>query len=137
MSPELERKIVARWPDWFDVHGDLRRTLMPHGFQCGDGWFDLVRRLCERLEPLVTELSTALPDGDRFEVLEIKQKMGSLRFYVSHHDAAIDTEIDGARLDSRRTCENCGSPGMLRNRDGWLVTVCDECLQGGGLKPQN
>jgi hypothetical protein len=56
MSPDLEAKIVARWPDWFDVDGDPRRTGMTEGFRCGDGWFVLIYRLCERLEPLVKDL---------------------------------------------------------------------------------
>jgi hypothetical protein len=131
MSPALEQKIVARWTDWFHMHGDLRRTLMPYGLQCGDGWFDLVWRLCERLEPVVSELNEVLPDDDRFEVLEVKQKMGTLRFYVSHHSAAIDAEIEATRLESLRTCEYCGRPGSLRNTDGWLATLCGECLQAG------
>jgi hypothetical protein len=128
MSPDLEWKIIARWPDWFDVQGDLRRTLMPQGFQCGDGWFELVWRLCERLEPVVSQLNAMLPDGELFEVLQVKQKMGSLRFYVSQCDAAIEAEIDAARLESLRICENCGRPGTLRNRNGWLVVFCDNCL---------
>jgi hypothetical protein len=100
---------------------------MPYGFQCNDGWFDLVWRLCERLEPVVSELNATLPDGDRFEVSQVKQKLGSLRFYVSHCNAAIDAEIDGARLESLRTCENCGRAGSLRNKEGWLASLCEEC----------
>src|ERR1700682_3654848 len=118
MSPDLERKIVARWPDWFDIQGDMRRTLMPLGFQCCDGWFELVLRLCERLEPLVSKLTAILPLGERFEVLQVKQKLGGLRFYVSHRSDAIDAEIDNARLESLHTCERCGRRGTIRNEDG-------------------
>jgi len=102
---------------------------MPRGFECGDGWSDLLYRLCERLEPLVRKLNATLDPRERFEVLQVKQKLGGLRFYVSHHAAAIDTEIDRARLSSLRTCERCGRPGTLRNREGWLVTLCDQCLR--------
>lgn len=105
---------------------------MPRGFQCGDGWFDLVYRLCERLEPLVRELNSSLQHSDRFEVLQVKQKFGELRFYVSHDTAAIDAEIGLAQQKSLSTCENCGLPGTLGNKDGWLLTRCDECLKVGG-----
>ena len=131
ISPELEQKIVARWPDWFDVRGDLRKTLMPRGFEHRDGWFDLLYRLCERLEPLVGELNTTLPPGEHFEVLQVKQKLGELRFYVSHQNAAIDAEIELAYLESLRTCENCGRRGLLRNINGWLITLCERCVQAG------
>ena len=129
MGPDLEQKIVSRWPGWFDVHGDRRRTAMPRGFECGDGWFDLIWDLCERLEPLVCELNATLQPAEHFEVLQVKQKFGGLRFYVSHHTAAIDSEIEAAKLESRRTCEQCGRSGSLRNTDGWLVTLCEECLR--------
>jgi hypothetical protein len=29
---------------------------MAQGFECGDGWFEVVWRLCSDLEPLVREL---------------------------------------------------------------------------------
>ena len=125
MSPDLEKRIVARWPRWFDIHGDWRRTAMPRGFECGDGWFDLIWGLCERLEPLVEELNAKLPQGDRFEVLQVKEKFGGLRFYVSRHTDAIDTEIGRARLESLRTCEECGQPGSHREGEGILATLCD------------
>ena len=31
MREELERKLVERWPGWFNVGGDVRHTLMPFG----------------------------------------------------------------------------------------------------------
>ena len=71
MREELERRLVERWPTWFNVEGDIRETLMPRGFTHGDGWFDLVWRLCERLEPVVAaaEAETAHP----FQVLQVKE----------------------------------------------------------------
>jgi hypothetical protein len=100
------------------------------GFQCGDGWFYPIQRLCERLELLVSELTATLPAGERFEVLQVKQKLGELRFYVSHRNPAIDSEIEDARLSSLRTCEQCGGPATLRNKNGWLLTLCDQCVNG-------
>jgi hypothetical protein len=129
MIPELEQKIVARWPSWFDMRGDLRKTLMPRGFQCRDGWFDLIHRLCERLEPFVSKLNATLPPEEHFEVLQVKQKFGGLRFYVSHNNGAIDSEIERAHLESLGTCENCGRRGLLRNINGWLITLCEGCVQ--------
>ncbi len=127
MREELEQKIVAQWPDWFDVHGDPTRTGMAHGFHCEDGWFDLLYSLCERLAPLVAELNATL-HGERFEVMQVKQKMGGVRFYTSHHTPAIDTVIEDAQRESLRTCEHCGGAGILRNNAGFLVTLCDACL---------
>jgi hypothetical protein len=65
-----------------------------------DGWFNLLYRLCEGLEPRVHELNPNLPPGDHFEVLQVKQKFGGLRFYVSRRTDAIDAEVELAREDS-------------------------------------
>ena len=55
MRKELEQKLVERYPNWFNPKGDIRYTAMPRGFEHEDGWFDLILRLCEDLEPLVAE----------------------------------------------------------------------------------
>jgi hypothetical protein len=49
------KRLVERFPKWFDVKGDVRHTLMSSGFLHGDGWFDIVWRLFEELEPSVVE----------------------------------------------------------------------------------
>jgi hypothetical protein len=83
MRKELEQKLVERWPTWFDTGGgDVRRTAMPRGFLHGDGWFDLIWRLCEDLEPLVAEFEVAT--GRTFEILQVKEKFGGLRIHVNH-----------------------------------------------------
>jgi len=55
MRRELEQKLVERWPSWFNVTGNQRETRMADGFAHGNGWFNIVWRLCEDLEPLVAE----------------------------------------------------------------------------------
>jgi hypothetical protein len=123
MTRELEQNLVAKWPSWFHVNGDLRHTLMPLGFVHGDGWFPLLLRLCEDLEPLVAE--TEKESGKPFEVLQVKEKFGTLRFYMSHHTDGIDERINSAQEQSSRTCEICGQRGKLAN----LQTRCDEHAQ--------
>ena len=96
---------------------------MPFGFQCGDGWFGILWRLCVDLEPMVMELEKET--GERFQVLQVKEKLGTLRFYVTHHTAAIDGRIAEAQLESSRTCEIRGKPGQPRS-GRWIQTLSDE-----------
>jgi hypothetical protein len=81
MRKELEQRLVERWPTWFNTRGDIRYTAMPRGFEHDDGWFDILWRLCEDLEPLVAEVEKQT--GVPFEVLQVKEKFGGLRFYVN------------------------------------------------------
>ena len=125
MRKELEERLVARWPTWFRIKGDIRHTLMPLGFQHLDGWFDILWRLCKDLEPLVTEVE--LKTGRKFEVLQVKEKFGGLRFYTNQHTEIITERIAAAKLESTRTCEICGQPGTWREENGWGRTVCATC----------
>jgi hypothetical protein len=124
MRKELEHKLIERWPTWFNTGGDFRHTAMTRGFEHGDGWFDILSRLCEDLEPLVAEFEVA--GGPKFEVLQVKEKLGGLRFYVNcRKNDAIRQRIDTAIQESLRTCEVCGQPGQERG-GSWIKTLCDE-----------
>ncbi len=101
----------------------LKRTLMSSGFTHGDGWFDILWRLCGDLEPLVAAFEQAT--GRQFEVLQVKEKFGGLRVHVNHANDAIRQCIEAAVQESLHTCEVCGQPGK-RREGGWINTLCDE-----------
>jgi hypothetical protein len=124
MRKELEEKLAQRWPSWFSLSGDPMSSAMARGFEHGDGWFDIVWRLCLDLEPLVVALERET--GERFQVLQVKQKLGTLRFYVSEHTDAIDGRIEEGQVESAHTCEICGQPGRQREVHGWIMAACDE-----------
>jgi len=51
VTKDLELRLVAEFPDIFrDYGGDMRTTCMHWGFSHDDGWFDLVRAYCLKLE---------------------------------------------------------------------------------------
>jgi len=129
MRKELEHRLVERWPTWFNTGGDIKHTLMPRGFAHDDGWFDILWRLCKDLEPLVARLEQEI--GCQFEVLQVKEKFGGLRFYVNcRWNVAVRESIDVAIQESFHTCEVCGQPGKLREI-GLIKTLCDEHAASG------
>jgi hypothetical protein len=47
MRKELDEALVAKYPHVFkDRRGDPRNTLMCFGFECGDGWYNIIDALC-------------------------------------------------------------------------------------------
>lgn len=58
--------------------------------------------------------------------VQVKEKFGGLRFYMSATTEAIHDTIARAAEKSFHSCEDCGRPGKLRRRRGWLATLCDE-----------
>ena len=55
---------------------------------------------------------------------QVKEKFGTLRFYVSNSNNEIDAYITFAESISGLTCEVCGSPGERRS-GSWIRTLCD------------
>lgn len=55
---------------------------------------------------------------------QVKEKYGTLRFYMSSANDKMYDMIEDAESKSAVTCEECGQPGELRG-GGWLRTLCD------------
>ena len=125
MSPDKDKAIFEKWPQWFRDKDDYRLSGMGIGFRCGNGWYDIIYRLCERLEPLVAALADRPSD---FQIVQVKEKMGGLRFYVEGSNDEIEAAIDSACELSVLTCEVCGNPGSLeQDATGWWETLCATC----------
>lgn len=80
------------------------------------GWYPLIKELIEDLIAL----------GWNKQVTQIKQKYGTLRFYITSGSDAIWDRIWKAEEDSAYICEVTGKPGKLREDLGWIRTLCDE-----------
>lgn len=51
MTKELDEKLVKKYPKIFaDRYGDMRSTAMCWGFECGDGWYNIIDSLCSNLQ---------------------------------------------------------------------------------------
>lgn len=119
MKDELEKKLVNKYPKLYeDYGGSIYETCMGRGFECGDGWYDIIDELSAKLEPLNVKAE------------QVKEKFGGLRFYVSGRDGKLPDEtydyIQQAEDKSGETCEVCGKPGK-KHGESWIVTRCDKC----------
>lgn len=116
MSPEKTKLLVEKYPNLYQGYNnrDPRRNLMCFGFECGDGWFNIIDDLSAKLEPLGVV------------AVQVKEKFGTLRFYVGGATDEVFDMIDAAEKLSETTCEKCGNPGRLRT-EGWMYTNCDWC----------
>ncbi len=119
MRKDLEEKVAGDGRTALAC-GRCQLSPMARGCEHGDGWFNIHWRLCVDLEPLVTEFEKQT--GERFEVVQVKEKLGALRLYASHHTDALDGRIAEAQLESSRTCEVCGQPARRREAGGRVST---------------
>ncbi len=75
------------------------------------------------IEPIVNQCNQ-----DGATILQIKEKFGSLRFYVSGCTDAIDELIRVGETQSETTCPTCGvTDQMISNQNGYWTTRCDIC----------
>ena len=56
--------------------------------------------------------------------VQVKEKFGTLRFYVDGYHESIGKRIDQAEAESAQICEVCGNKGQQRSQ-GWVRTLCD------------
>ena len=97
--------------------------------ECGEGWRDLLDRACIRIRAVLQA------HGGSFKFTQVKEKYGTARLYwegslSEEAEEKLDEAIDLAQARSACTCEQCGKPGRLFNRGGWLATACAEHARG-------
>jgi hypothetical protein len=137
VSPEKSRRLIEISPDIF--RGNCSKLPFPmFGFECGDGWFELLKDLIEEIKGILEKMGSFmaidLDDGIPFKVDQVKEKYGTLRFYTNWTTDEIGAAIDRAEDRSGITCDECGKPGKLGKRGGWMATNCKECFDSYNLR---
>lgn len=140
MKEELDKILCEKYPKIFaNRHADMRTTAMCWGFECGDGWFDILNQLCANIQGHIDWKNSSrerllknnphnmkIPDEVPQVIAEqVKEKFGTLRFYTNGGDDVTRGMIYMAESMSSVICEQCGNKGKLRE-GGWLRTLCDE-----------
>lgn len=96
----------------------------------GEYWDDAIRAKIAAREPSYNpETQTYINTYNKrhyFSASQVKEKYGTLRFYMSGETDAMSEAINEAEDESAKTCENCGGPGKVYD-GGWVVTRCDPC----------
>lgn len=119
--------MIRYWPG-FEPTEDECRSRMPYpmfGVETGPGWDAVIAPVFDAIRAW----NTAHPEAP-ISVDQVKEKYGSLRFYISGGDDAIDDLIEQAEKASAHTCEDCGQSAQTSNEHGWLVTLCPAHLKG-------
>ena len=149
MNLEMQAELLRRYPMFFrqpgkrlidpDVISGLENQLLDdvapfdeHGIECGDGWFALIDRLSRACEnEIETLMAQGVPKERWPRIAQIKEKFGSLRFYVRGplSDDLRAQIVQAEHEDSLCICERCGAVGKLRE-GRWRRTYCDNCDEG-------
>jgi hypothetical protein len=124
MNKEKTAKLFERFP-FFHPESPITESLMGFGFECGDGWFQLIWDLCLDLEK----------EGSVQKVVQVKEKFGTLRFYCQTSSFEAEELIEIAEDLSTNICERCGENSVLSQLEnfgkisGWISNICDKCKE--------
>ncbi len=105
-------------------------------FECALGWYDILQALSLKIERLIEkhgDLSLVFEGEENIYIemfaVQVKEKYGTLRFYMSSETEEISKLIEQAEIASYKTCEDCGAPGTMRNNNAWVIVKCDDCFK--------
>jgi len=85
----------------------------------GQGWYGLLKPIFEEIN-----LYNKKNKGNEIQIDQIKQKFGSLRFYVSNCPNYLENMISIAEEESNHICEFCGVRGETVEINNWYSTLC-------------
>ena len=109
--------------------------------ECGPGWYAPLLELFSYLfaagvRGTRQHASRTTANSVRFlrpmepSVLQVKEKLGGLRVYLSASTPETERAIRWVEHVCAETCDQCGNPGRLRRLGGQLATRCEAHLMG-------
>ena len=129
MKKELEDKLFEKYPKIFKQKDlPMSETCMCWGFECGDGWYNILDILCKQIQWHIDKnlKEDELEGNVQVEATQVKEKFGGLRFYYHGGNDFINGLVWMAEGMSERTCERCGAPGKPGGTS-WVTTLCESC----------
>lgn len=121
MHPDLSNLLYTRYPDIFaDKDAPPTDSLMGFGFCCGDGWFFIIDNLCRCIQNHVEWKRRTNPEFS-VKAVQVKEKFGTLRFYIEGGDEEVRGMITAAECMSRNVCEITGDIGSSTTPPMWAI----------------
>jgi len=117
MNSDKEKLLTDKFPILYrGINRPITENLLPFGFECDDGWFNIIWDLSEKLSNLNEDIIA----------MQVKEKYATLRFYITGGSDKAFALIDEAEGKSSSTCEICGKGGTIMCKGIWWVkTLCD------------
>lgn len=121
LSPEHERALRAKHLIFAEPTGPPKSRFALDGMAVGDGWAAILDDMASEIEQYCATNGIQIPG-----VLQLKDKLGTLRVYVGRVCHELHEIIARAETRSAETCDICGAVGSLRSEGGWLRTRCEK-----------
>lgn len=91
-------------------------------------------KFLKKLGEFIENLSPKGINPVYFQLDQVKEKFGGLRFYFSGGDDYIEGLVHLAECLSYKICEDCGTTHNVGTTKGWITTLCQDCYEKGKIK---
>ncbi len=126
MDIASQNLIIKRFPA-------LYRKRLPFGFECGNGWLDILLDLSEKIEKTAIVIGISTDSEKHPYAVQVKSKFAVLSFHGENLTEEMQTLINEASDISCQTCEICGAPGRIRIHNKWYTVYCDQHAPNGSI----
>ena len=136
MKQELDTLLCERYPKLMvNRNLPMQETCMCWGFDCGDGWFNILDQLMGNIQHHIDWKNKKEEVVAQVTLDQVKEKFGTLRFYYTGGDDVIDGMVRMAESMSGVMCEECSAPAKTHG-PGWIRTICEPCEEARELARQ-
>ena len=114
MLKKLERGIISTCPSLYKgIHLPPEKCYMHKGFECGNGWHEILQETSNELEIFLK----TLPKKERRSnyAMHVISKNGCLRIYMSLINETIEKILSKLVSKSLIVCEVCGEEGFRKH----------------------
>ena len=105
-------------------NNELKEPYELFGIECGEGW----KKLYQPIIDYIDDYNKDKEGDDKIEIYQIKEKFGTLSFYVSKKTDELRKMIEDAEAESYHVCEICGrhiNKQIVEHH--WIYPMCREC----------
>jgi len=144
MNENLTNQLYEEFPILYRGRlEEMGSCLMCQGFQCQNGWFNLIWQLSSLLtqemeglrasdrNPFLVEIKKPSGYLDTMEVLpkvlEVKERHGGLKYILENGSEDMYGLVEMAEQASYYICEVDGEEGKLSVRGNIMKTLCPSC----------
>ncbi len=113
----------------------LYRKELPFGFECGDGWIEILLKLSEEID---LHFKSSGQDFSLYPVAtQVKSKFAMLNWYGENLTNKMKESINKACDLSANTCEICGARGHTIVYKRWYYVYCNKHTPIGSQSPHD
>lgn len=91
MNEELDNLLCSKYPKIFrDRRGDMMTTAMCWGFDHGDGWYNIIDRLCANIQHHIDQRLQSNERCQKYQDMVIAARTGNWTLFDEHYDYLKD-----------------------------------------------